>query len=49
MSILTSENRDVWAKLRSDLIRAGNEQVLQLIDGAIFNLTFDDEKIGSDK
>ncbi|CAL4150213.1 unnamed protein product, partial [Meganyctiphanes norvegica] len=48
VSILTSENRDVWAKARKELVAAGNEEVLNLIDTAAFNIVFDDTDTGMD-
>lgn len=44
MGTLTSENRDVWAKLRTGLIENGNESQLKLIDNALFCLCLDDLK-----
>ncbi|KAK5964521.1 hypothetical protein GCK32_003551 [Trichostrongylus colubriformis] len=41
---LTSLDRDSWAKVRDDLLEAGNSQNLQLIDGALFTLCLDDLK-----
>lgn len=48
IAILSSENRDTWAKCRSELIAAGNEEVLNAIDTAAFNMVFDDAKVGTD-
>ncbi|XP_050413982.1 carnitine O-palmitoyltransferase 2, mitochondrial [Patella vulgata] len=42
VSILTSENRDVWATVREQLVNAGNENTLKLVDGAVFALVLDD-------
>ncbi|KAL7647982.1 UNVERIFIED_CONTAM: hypothetical protein RMT77_001598 [Armadillidium vulgare] len=42
VGILTSENRDVWATMRNELIQAGNEEALMLIDSAAFNIVLDD-------
>lgn len=45
LGVLTSENRDVWARLRDRLVAAGNAEVLQLVDGALFCLCLDDESM----
>lgn len=42
VGVLTSENRDVWAKAREKLVAAGNEQTLRLVDSATFVLSLED-------
>nr|ATJ44604.1 acetyltransferase 11 [Helicoverpa armigera] len=49
LGILTTQNRDVWAKQRSHLESTGNSEVLNKIDSAIFNLILDDDTINDDK
>lgn len=49
VGILTTQNRDVWAKQRSHLETTGNADVLKKIDSAIFNLILDDDIIGDNK
>ncbi|ESP01146.1 hypothetical protein LOTGIDRAFT_225472 [Lottia gigantea] len=44
VSILTTENRDIWATVRTQLINAGNEVALELVDSAVFTLILDDDK-----
>ncbi|KAK7074876.1 Carnitine O-palmitoyltransferase 2, mitochondrial [Halocaridina rubra] len=48
IAILSSENRDIWAKCRAELVAAGNEESLNAIDTAAFNIVFDDAKVGTD-
>lgn len=48
MAILSSENRDTWAKCRAELIEAGNEKALDAIDTAAFNIVLDDHDVGTD-
>lgn len=45
VGVLTSENRDVWARLRDKLVAAGNAEVLRLVDSALFCLCLDDERM----
>lgn len=45
LSVLTSENRDVWAGLRDKLIGAGNAEDLRVVDSALFCLCLDDESM----
>ncbi|XP_023674577.1 carnitine O-palmitoyltransferase 2, mitochondrial isoform X1 [Paramormyrops kingsleyae] len=45
LGFLTSENRDVWAGLRERLLKAGNGEVLHLVDSALFCLCLDDESM----
>lgn len=49
LGILTTQNRDDWAKQRAHLESTGNSEVLRKIDSAIFNLILDDDKINDDK
>ncbi|XP_075412422.1 carnitine O-palmitoyltransferase 2, mitochondrial [Tenrec ecaudatus] len=42
LAYLTSENRDVWAKLRGQLVSEGNGEVLRKVDSAVFCLCLDD-------
>ncbi|CAH1784275.1 unnamed protein product, partial [Owenia fusiformis] len=43
VGVMTTENRDTWAKVRDDLLAAGNEDVLEKIDSAMFVLILDDD------
>ncbi|XP_066500574.1 carnitine O-palmitoyltransferase 2, mitochondrial isoform X2 [Hoplias malabaricus] len=45
LGVLTSENRDVWAGLREELLEAGNGEILGLVDSALFCLCLDEEKL----
>lgn len=47
ISVLTTENRDIWAKARMQLEKLGNAEQLRLIDSAIFALALDDETLGN--
>lgn len=48
VAALTSENRDTWASMRRALEAIpGNEEVLKLIDSAIFVLCLDDHEVNS--
>ena len=48
VAALTSENRDTWASMRHVLEAIpGNEEVLKLIDSAIFVLCLDDHEVNS--
>lgn len=40
--MLTTENRDTWAKIRSDLVSDGNAEALKTIDSAIFVISLED-------
>ncbi|KAJ6640999.1 Carnitine O-palmitoyltransferase 2, mitochondrial [Pseudolycoriella hygida] len=42
VAVLTTENRDTWAKIRSDLVNDGNAEALKTIDSAIFVISFED-------
>ncbi|XP_041063653.1 carnitine O-palmitoyltransferase 2, mitochondrial isoform X1 [Carcharodon carcharias] len=42
LGYLTSENRDTWTLLRQRLLEAGNAQVLNKIDTAVFCICLDD-------
>lgn len=45
LGFLTTENRDVWAKLRDRLQAAGNARSLKMIDSALFCLCLDEESL----
>lgn len=48
VAALTSENRDSWASMRHALEAIpGNEEVLKLIDSAVFVLCLDDHDVSS--
>lgn len=49
LGILTTQNRDEWAKQRKHLEEIGNSQVLHKIDSAIFNLILDEDVLHDDK
>lgn len=49
LGILTTQNRDEWAKQREHLVSTGNSETLHKIDSAIFNLILDDDEIQDDK
>lgn len=42
LAYLTSENRDVWAQLRQELMAGDNEELLKKVDSAVFCLCLDD-------
>ncbi|XP_046940607.1 carnitine O-palmitoyltransferase 2, mitochondrial isoform X3 [Lynx rufus] len=42
LAYLTTENRDVWAELRQELVSGGNEEALRKVDSAVFCLCLDD-------
>lgn len=42
LAYLSSENRDVWAGLRQELVQGGNEETLRKVDSAVFCLCLDD-------
>lgn len=42
VAVLTTENRDTWAKIRSDLVNEGNAEALKTIDSAIFVISLED-------
>ncbi|XP_071561686.1 carnitine O-palmitoyltransferase 2, mitochondrial [Temnothorax nylanderi] len=48
VGILTSSERDQWARARSHLVETGNREILQKIDSAVFVMILDDEIIGTD-
>lgn len=48
IGVLTTENRNTWAKARQHLENIGNVDVLSLIDSGIFTLCFDDVEIAGD-
>ncbi|KAM9478271.1 carnitine O-palmitoyltransferase 2, mitochondrial [Salvelinus alpinus] len=45
LGLLTSENRNTWARLREKLLATGNGEVLGLVDSALFCLCLDDESM----
>jgi carnitine O-palmitoyltransferase 2 len=45
IGVLTTENRNTWAKARQHLESIGNADVFSLIDSGIFMLCFDDVEI----
>jgi Choline/Carnitine o-acyltransferase. len=45
VGVLTTENRNTWAKARQHLESIGNADVFSLIDSGIFTLCFDDVEI----
>lgn len=49
LGVLTTQNRDQWAKQRIHLEEIGNHDVLRKIDTAIFNLVLDDAIIENNK
>lgn len=50
LGVMTTENRDVWAKLREYMVTKSqqNEQSLSEIDTALFVLCLDDDVLGTD-
>jgi carnitine O-palmitoyltransferase 2 len=48
IGVLTTENRNTWAKARQHLESIGNADVLSLIDSGIFTLCFDHVEIAGD-
>ncbi|XP_045131359.1 carnitine O-palmitoyltransferase 2, mitochondrial-like isoform X2 [Portunus trituberculatus] len=48
IAIFTTENRDTWAKCREELVEAGNEATLDVLDTAAFNIVFDETVLGDD-
>ncbi|XP_063860415.1 carnitine O-palmitoyltransferase 2, mitochondrial-like isoform X5 [Scylla paramamosain] len=48
IAIFTTENRDTWAKCRDELVEAGNEAALDVLDAAAFNIVFDEAILGDD-
>lgn len=48
IAIFTSENRDTWARCREELVEAGNEAALDVLDTAAFNIVFDEAVLGDD-
>uniref|UniRef100_A0A336MKE1 CSON002345 protein n=1 Tax=Culicoides sonorensis TaxID=179676 RepID=A0A336MKE1_CULSO len=42
VSVLTTENRDVWANMRLHIMKLGNGNSLRLIDSALFAVSLDD-------
>lgn len=48
IGILTTSERDFWAKTRTYLSQIGNQEILQKIDSAIFVMILDDVCVGTD-
>ncbi|XP_011865217.1 PREDICTED: carnitine O-palmitoyltransferase 2, mitochondrial [Vollenhovia emeryi] len=48
VGVLTSSERDQWARARAHLVETGNRQVLEKIDSAAFAMILDDE-VGADQ
>ena len=48
IAIFSTENRDTWAKCREELVEAGNEAALDVLDTAAFNIVFDEAVLGDD-
>ncbi|XP_046682241.1 carnitine O-palmitoyltransferase 2, mitochondrial [Homalodisca vitripennis] len=48
VGILTTADRDYWAKARKHLESIGNKEELNLIDSSLFNLVLDDATPGED-
>lgn len=49
IGVLTSENRDVWANVRSKLVDLGNEEVLNAIDTSLYCIALDQEDTKSEE
>lgn len=49
VGILTTSERDQWARGRSHLLDTGNREVVKKIDSAVFVMILDDEIIGTDQ
>lgn len=45
LGFLTTEDRDVWAHLRNQLVAAGNTEELHSVDSALFCLCLDDQTL----
>ncbi|KAF5300377.1 hypothetical protein FQR65_LT00998 [Abscondita terminalis] len=48
VGVLTTLNRDEWAKIRNNLINLGNEDTIRMIDSALFNICLDDNEYAED-
>lgn len=48
VGVLTTSERDQWARARSYLLETGNKEILKKIDTAIFVMALDDEVIGNE-
>lgn len=48
VGVLTTSERDHWARARAHLIDTGNREILKKIDTAVFTVILDDEVIGPD-
>ncbi|XP_055594252.1 carnitine O-palmitoyltransferase 2, mitochondrial [Uranotaenia lowii] len=42
LGLLTTENRNTWAKIRNHMIKIGNENALKTVDSALFCLCLDE-------
>lgn len=49
LGMLTTENRDTWAKIRYHLSEIGNEKPLRTVDSALFCLCLDDSTIDPER
>lgn len=49
LGLLTTENRDTWAKIRYHLSEIGNEKALRTVDSALFCLCLDDSRIDPER
>ncbi|GLH11647.1 uncharacterized protein GBIM_16393 [Gryllus bimaculatus] len=49
VGVLTTSNRDVWAKNRKKLEAIGNSDVLKAIDSSVFNISLDGVAINEDR
>eukprot|EP00162_Nutomonas_longa_P006293 comp16869_c0_seq1/m.27530 comp16869_c0_seq1/g.27530 ORF comp16869_c0_seq1/g.27530 comp16869_c0_seq1/m.27530 type:complete len:659 (+) comp16869_c0_seq1:3-1979(+) len=45
VGLLTTENRDTWAEAREELVKLGNQEVFDAIDGALFVMCLDSESV----
>ena len=48
IGILTTLERNKWAKLRHNILNLNNDKSLDLIDGALFNICLDEETVSDD-
>lgn len=42
VAVLTTENRDTWAKIRADFVSDGNGEALKTVDSALFVISLED-------
>jgi carnitine O-palmitoyltransferase 2 len=42
IGVLTSENRNTWARIRENLEKLGNQEALRLVDSAVYCIALDD-------